>query len=218
MVVKDCLSGYRLSSEPNLPTDNIPVLDPSPSIRRRPFNLPRGPDPPQLDEDEQIITYVHKKFRSPEASPGSDCSSGNNPVIKRVNISSPAPLHATPCSVIQQRRSVIVRRGDNPAIPINPPETTTIEIEFENLNSTDKEDLEDYGEKTVVKLSLNIVELENLFTHEERKYFSHSLSQFVNTWQAIHFGEQFMNIYTSFCQNKEILPLKFISIMSCALR
>ena len=111
-----------------------------------------------------------------------------------------------------------MRRGDNPAIPINPPETTTIEIEFENLNSTDKEDLEDYGEKTVVKLSLNIVELENLFTHEERKYFSHSLSQFVNTWQAIHFGEQFMNIYTSFCQNKEILPLKFISIMSCALR
>ena len=216
MVVKDCLSGYRLSTEPNLPTDNIPVLDPSPSKRRRPFNLPRGPDPPQLDEDEQIIKYIHKKFRSPAASPGSDSSSDNNPVIKRVNISSPAPLHATPCSVIQQRRSVIVRRGNNPIIPINPPNTTTIEIEFENLK--DKEDLEDYGENSVVKLSLNIAELENLFTHEERKYFSHSLSQFVNTLQAVHLGEQLMNMYTSFCQNREILPVKFISFISSALR
>ena len=216
MVVNDGLPGDERSSEPNLPIDNIPVLHPSHSKRRHLFNLPRGPDPPQLDDDELIIKYIHKKFRSPAAC--SDSISGNTPVIKRVNISSPAPLHTTPCSVIQQRRSVIVRRGENTAIPINPPETTTVEIEFENLNSEDEEKLDDYGENNVVKLSLNIVDLENLFTHEERKYFSHSLGQFVNTWQAIHFGEQMITMYTSFCQNKEILPFKFISFISCAVR
>ena len=215
-----------MSSESNIPIDNIPILNQSPSKIKRPLNFPRVSDPPHLDEDEQIIKYIHKKFRSPGASPGSDSSvlsyNGNNPVIKKVNISSPAPLpSSSPCSVIQQRKSVIVRRGDTPTTPINPPETTTIEIEFENLKSQYEEDLEDYyiGENnSVVKLSLNIVELENLFTHEERKYFSQSLSQFVNSWQAIHFGEQFMSMYTSFCQNKGMLPFKFISFISSALR
>ena len=202
-------------SETNPPIPNMPALMSAPSIRRQSFNAPRVADPPQLSGDEQIIKYIHKKFSSPASSPGSDKS--DSMIIKKVNISSPAPLSSTPCSVIQQRRSVIVRRGDTPAIPPSPPETTTIEIEFENIKCED-EDYEDYGENNVVKLSLNVVELENLFTHEERKYFSHSLGQFVGSWQSIHFGEQFMNMYVSFCQNKGMLPFKFISFISCALR
>ena len=198
----------------------MPALMSSPSKRRQSFNVPRVADPPQLNGDEQIIKYIHKKFRSPASSPGSDKSDSMiKPVIKKVNISSPAPRNSsTPCSVIQQRRSVIVRRGgDIPVTPASPPETTTIEIEFENIKCED-EDFEDYGENNVVKLSLNVVELENLFTNEEKKYFSHSLGQFVGSWQAIHFGEQIVNMYVSFCQNKGTLPFKFISFLSCATR
>ena len=204
-------------SDTNPPINGIPALMSSPSLRRQPFNIPKVEDPPKLSGDEQIIKYIHKKFRSPVSSPGSD-SSGSRPMIKKVNISSAAPVpSSTPCSVIQQRRSVIVRRGDTSATPAIPAETTTIEIEFENIKSED-EDFGDYGENNVVKLSLNVAELENLFTHEERKYFSHSLSQFVGAWKAIDFGEQFMNMYVSFCQNKGMLPIKFISFISCALR
>ena len=117
----------------------------------------------------------------------------------------------------------MIIRGDETAItpftPASTPETTTIEIKFENIKCDD-EDFEDYGENNgnVVKLSLNVVEVENLFTHEEEKYFSHSLGQFVGSWHAIHLGEQLMNMYVTFCQNKEMLPSKFISFMSRALR
>ena len=206
-------------SESNPPVNHITALASSPSTRRQSFNVPRVSDPSQLNGDEQIIKYIHKKFRSPALSPGSDKSDSMiKPVIKKVNISSPVPHDSsTPCSVIQQRRSVIVRRGDTPASPASPQETTTIEIEFENIKCED-EDFEDYGENNVVKLSLNVVELENLFTHEEKKYFSHSLRQFVGSWQAIHFGEELMNMYVSFCQNKGMLPFKFISILFCAMR
>ena len=198
-------------SETNLPIPNMPALMPSPLKRRQSFNVPRVTDPPQLNGDEQIIKYIHKKFRSTALSPSSDTSNSIKPVIKKVNISSPGPrTSSTPCSVI-------VRRGDIPLTPAFPPETTTLEIEFEDIKPED-EDFEDYGENNVVKLSLNVVELENLFTHEEKKYFSHSLGQFVGSWQAIHFGEQIVNMYVSFCQNKGTLPFKFISFLSCATR
>ena len=208
-------SGFRLPADSNPPINNIPALMSSPSKRGQSFNRP-----PPLDGDEQIIKYIHKKFRSPTSSPCSDTS--NKPVIKKVNISSPAPqASCAPCSVIQQRRSVIVRRGDNPVIPVSPPEPspekTTIEIEFMNIKSEDEE-LGDYGEDSVVTLSLNVLELENLFTHEERKYFGHSLSQFVGSWQEVHFGEEFMTMYTNFCQYRAMLPSKFISCISRAIR
>ena len=210
-------SGFPQLSDTNPAINDIPALMSAPSIRRQTFNIPKAEDILQLNGDEQIIKYIHKKFRSPVSSPGSD-SSISRPMIKKVNISSPAPAPSSaPCSVIQQRRSVIVRRGDTPTTPAITPETTTIEIEFENIKSEDEE-FDEYGENNVVKLSLNVVELENLFTHEERKYFSHSLNQFVGSWKAIDFGEQFMNMYVSFCQNKGMLPIKFISFISCALR
>ena len=205
-------------SESNPPINHITALMSSPLKRRQSFNVPRVSDPPQLNGDEQIIKYIHKKLRSPVSCPGSDTRNSLGPVIKKVKIFSPAPRHSsTPCSVIQQRRSVIVRRGDTPITPASSTETTTIEIEFENIKC-EEEDFEDYGENNVLKLSLNVVELENLFTLEERKYFGHSLGQFVGSWQAIHFGEQFMNMYVSFCQNKGMLPFKFISFISSALR
>ena len=198
-------------SESNPPIPTMPALMSSPSKRRQSFNVPRVADPPQLNGDEQIIKYIHKKFRSTVLSPSSDTSNSIKPLIKKVNISSPGPrTSSTPCSVI-------VRRGDIPLSPAFPPETTTLEIEFEDIKPED-EDFEDYGENNVVKLSLNVVELENLFTHEEKKYFSHNLRQFVGSWQAIHLGEQLMNMYVSFCQNKGMLPFKFISLMSCAAR
>ena len=198
-------------------TNDFPTFMSSPSKRRQPFNISKFEDPPLLSEDEQIIKYIHKKFRSPVSSPGSD-SSSSRPMIRKVNISSPAALpSSTPCSVIQQRRSVIVRRGDAPASPVNPADTTTIEIEFENIKS-ENEDFDDYGENNVLKLSLNVVELENIFTHEERKYFGHSLSHFVGSWRSINFGETIINMYVNFCQNKGMLPSKFISLQSSALR
>ena len=208
-------------SDSNPATNDFPTFMSSPPKRRQPFNIPKFEDPPLFSEYEQINKYIHKKFRSTVSSPDSD-SSRSRHMIRKVKISGPADLPSSnPCSLIQQRRSVIVRRGDTsdtPATPVNPADTTTIEIEFENINSED-EAFDDYGENNdVLKLSLNVVELENIFTHEERKYFDHSLSQFVGSWRSIHFGEKIINMYVNFCQNKGMIPSKFISFQSSAKR
>ena len=137
-------------------------------------------------------------------------------MIKTVNISSPAARPVT------QRRSVIVRREETRVLapdPVTHAENTTIEIEFEdNIKSENEDFSEETDENNSVKLSLNVAELENLFTLEEKKYFAHSLSQFVGAWKSVSFGEKFINMYTSFCQNKGMLPYEFLKLINSALR
>ena len=55
-------------------------------------------------------------------------------------------------------------------------------------------------EQETMKISLNIQEIENLFTMEEESYVINILKQFTQIWQGISLGEKFRNETVQFCQ------------------
>ena len=69
-----------------------------------------------------------------------------------------------------------------------------------------------------MKLSFDILELENLYEMEENRFFQSSLSQFEESWRDNPMGEEMMNMYIKFCQKKTTLPLQFMKIISCVLK
>ena len=92
----------------------------------------------------------------------------------------------------QVRKSVIVRR-----------EETGTELEIQ----TDQ-----------MMISLNMEELENLFTQEEENFFQRSLDNFSRNWRAISQGSEVMGIYSKFCQNPHPLSPRFMTLLTGQLR
>ena len=76
---------------------------------------------------------------------------------------------------------------------------------------------EDEQEKEIL-ISLNIDEIENIFTMEEEKYFENSLAVFNEKWRAIPFGEEMMSHFMKFCETRHTLSPKFFLLINSQLR
>ena len=76
---------------------------------------------------------------------------------------------------------------------------------------------EDEQEKEIL-ISLNIDEIENIFTMEEEKYFENSLAVFNEKWRAIPFGEEMMSHFMKFCETRHTLSTKFFMLINNQLR
>ena len=102
-----------------------------------------------------------------------------------------------------------MRREDALVTPASP-QTASLQIQYEDPMNTEPDTA------SVVTVSLNVAEIENLFSIEEGKYFEHSLGHFVRAWTAISLGEKFMNMYTIFCRKRFELSPKFFGWISSA--
>ena len=67
-------------------------------------------------------------------------------------------------------------------------------------------------------ISLNVEQLENLFTQEEENFFQHSLDNFGSCWRAIPQGSEVMTVYSAFCQNPKPLSPRFMKLLTGQLR
>ena len=149
-------------------------------------------------EDEIILKYIHKKFRVNDVLQQRKEDSGG--VIRTVKIknSRDPPVIAPPwdssggpeCG--PARKSVIVRRDEA---------RTELEIQTDQM-----------------MISLNVEQLENLFTQEEDNFFQLSLANFCRNWQAISQGSEVMTIYCAFCQNPKPLSARFMKLLIGQLR
>ena len=175
----------------------------------------------EAKEEDEILYYIHKKFQKTISVSDLKPNVTKHPsIIRSVKISNgpknnsntfgsgATNVSSTPVSVIQQRKSVIVKRTEN-FTPVE--KGPIVEIEFnENLdNDFDNEP------KT---LSLNMLELENLFTFEEENYFQHTQSKFVNCLKEIPFGEGMMQEYISFSYHQHPLSMGFMKMISSVLK
>ena len=157
-------------------------------------------------EDEIILQYIHKKFRvndvlqqRPRARAEKGEDSGG--VIRTVKIkNSRDPTVLVPpwdtssggAVSVPLRKSVIVRRDEA---------RTELEIQTDQM-----------------MISLNVEQLENLFTQEEDNFFQHSLANFSSNWQAISQGSEVMTMYCAFCQNPQTLSPRFMTLLTGQLR
>ena len=114
-------------------------------------------------DDDIILHYIHKKFRSNDLHTKDTVEDGG--VIRGVKIrNSPGSSVGT----MAERKSVIVRREDA---------RTELEIEFEMQSRSNQTDQ--------IKISLNVEQLEILFTMEEENFFHKSLDQFTYIMKSI---------------------------------
>ena len=83
-----------------------------------------------------------------------------------------------------------------------------------------EENPEDDGheQEKEILISLNIDEIENIFTMEEEKYFENSLAVFNEKWRAIPFGEEMMSHFMKFCETRHTLSPKFFMLINSQLR
>ena len=58
-----------------------------------------------------------------------------------------------------------------------------------------------------LQISLNIQEIENMFTMEEENYVMKLHKLFYETWQGISLGEKVLNDTVKFCQDRSRHPL-----------
>ena len=86
--------------------------------------------------------------------------------------------------IILLRKSVIVSTREN-----------VHEIEQSPNNSGEEEE-------ETMKISLNIQEIENIFTMEEETYVINIHKQFNTHWQGISLGEKFTNETVQFCKDR----------------
>ena len=79
---------------------------------------------------------------------------------------------------------------------------------------------EEENEKEVKKvvISLQIGEIENIFTLEEDRYFDKSLRDFTEKWRSVPFGEEMMGEYNKFSETRQILSTKFFLLINSQLR
>ena len=83
----------------------------------------------------------------------------------------------------------------------------------------ENQDVDGYQEQEKdILISLNIDEIENIFTIEEEKYFENSLAVFNENWRAIPFGEEIMSHYMKFCDTRHTLSPKFFLLINSQLR
>lgn len=173
----------------------------------------RGKIIDDLAGEDRILKYIHKKFNKTDKND----TATNNPYldtrhsIKKITIynKSESEPHQQ-SSVISQpfRKSVIVKRKD-----VEP----QIQIELHLKKEPLKE--EPYRNQTNdFVVSLNIGDIENLFTIEEGMYFENVRAIFEQKWNAIPFGEEMMNHLIGFCRQRHNLPLRFFQLINNQLQ
>ena len=74
----------------------------------------------------------------------------------------------------------------------------------------------DEEEEETMMISLNIKEIENMFTMEEETYVLHMHNQFNKTSQGISLGEKFTNETVQFCQVRIPIFKEFLLAMHMA--
>lgn len=183
-------------------------------------------DDSELNQDEVIWKYIHKKFRTSKGNPikadNLTCErKSNNNMIKSVRINNLQEDGSSQCepgpTTVQQfqRKSVIVRREETPPTKPETVRKTFIEVEFDESTTEIQSPQEN---PLSIKLCFDLLELENLYEMEENQYFQSSLAQFEGSWRNNPMGEEMMTIYTKFCQEKTVLPLQFMKLIMSTLR
>ena len=103
------------------------------------------------------------------------------------------------------RKSVIVRRDE--AVAVAEPE---IQIQVQLKDGNQAEGPNPFE----IILSLNIEELENIFTVEEGNYFVKLRAGFDQKWNTIPIGEEMMSHFINFCKKNHQLPARFFQFMN----
>lgn len=173
----------------------------------------RGKLEDELTGDDRIMRYIHKKFNNIEKKD----TVINNPYldarhsIKKITIynkSESVPYQQS--SVISQpfRKSVIVKRKEvEPQIQIELQLKKESQAEGQNRCQTNE-----------FVVSLNIGDIENIFTMEEGIYFDNVRAVFEQKWNAIPFGEEMMNHFIGFCRQRHNLPARFFQLINNQLQ
>ena len=76
----------------------------------------------------------------------------------------------------------------------------------------------DRCEATEFVVSLDIKEIENIFTIEEGKYFDNVRAVFNQNWNMIPFGEEMLTLYINFCKQRHQLPVRFFQLLENQLK
>ena len=92
-----------------------------------------------------------------------------------------------------------------------------IDIEVQLKKEKVKED--DFRSKAnELVISLNIEEIENIYTMEEATYFDKVQAVFKDKWNAIPLGEEMMWHYIEFCKTRHFLPPRFFQLINGQLK
>ena len=100
------------------------------------------------------------------------------------------------------RKSVIVKRDES---------EPQIQIELQ-LKKESRAEGPNRCQTNEFVFSLNIEEIENIFTIEEEIYFKNLHTTFDQKWNAVPFGEEMMNHFIGFCRQRQNLPSRFSSL------
>ena len=103
------------------------------------------------------------------------------------------------------RKSVIVRREQ--AVVVAEPEIQ-IQVQLKDGN------LAEGPNPSEIIFSLNIEELENIFTVEEGNYFDNLRADFDQKWNTIPLGEDIMSHLINLCKKKHRLPARFFQFIN----
>ena len=91
-----------------------------------------------------------------------------------------------------------------------------LEVPVNNDEHIEEKDNEKKVKEIVI--SLQIREIENIFTLEEDRYFDNSLRDFTEKWRSVPFGEEMMGEYNKFSETRQILSTKFFLLINSQLR
>ena len=67
-------------------------------------------------------------------------------------------------------------------------------------------------------VSLNIGEIENIYSVEEGLYFDNVRAVFDQKWNTIPFGEEMMSHFIGFCKQRHQLPARFFQLINNQLQ
>jgi len=157
-------------------------------------------------EDVQIMKYTHKKFR--KSRPDMSLIINNSCFIKKIKFANaPEKTNVDKLNLRAIRKSVIVRRGP-------PKPQLNLEIHI-NEHIEEKENI---GTDENLVLSLNIAEIENMFTIEEERYLGKCVGDFTERWQEIPFGEEFVSEFVTFSDKRQTLSQTFFPVVNSRFR
>ena len=93
------------------------------------------------------------------------------------------------------RKSVIVKRPD-----------------LEYTQSAAEELTDDPAINNLI-LTLDINELEFMYTKEEDAYVGQLCTNFKNHWSSINYGEEIMSSYVALCIKRQMLPARYMKLV-----
>ena len=67
-------------------------------------------------------------------------------------------------------------------------------------------------------VSLNIGEIDNIYSVEEGLYFENVRAVFDQKWNTIPFGEEMMSHFIGFCKQRHKLPARFFKLINNQLQ